>query len=236
MPVKIPIFITLPALLLILLLISYFLTNIGSGKSNFENFFLGSQNIFEELAHIEDPLENLVGETPQNFNGSMAIFVKDLKTAKTYQVNADQKFSSASLYKLAVLYATYDTLKKNQIQKDEILSQSRSKLDQTLTNIQGQSPAPTNETIAYPVSEALRLMITISDNYSAILLSEKLGWKNIDALMEKEGFADIDLIENDTPTVTARAVGNLLEKIYRNAAVSPEASEEMKKLLFVQQI
>ena len=233
---KIPKFIALSVLLLILLFVSYVLSNIGSGKSSFENFFLGSQNLFKESTPQEDPVDQLLENSAKNFDGNYAIYIKNLKTGNLYEVNPDEKFSSASLYKLAVLYATYDALEKNRIQKDEILSQSRSKLDQTLTNIQGQSPAPTNETIAYPVSEALRLMITISDNYSAILLSERLGWANIDALMEKEGFADIDLIENDTPTVTARTVGDLLEKIYRKAAVSPEASEEMKKLLFAQQI
>lgn len=246
MPIKIPKIIALPVVLLILLLISYILTNIGSGKSSFENFFLGSQNLFGEMTNIEDPVEKLIEEAPQNFNGNMAIFVKDLKTAKTYQVNADQKFTSASLYKLAVMYKTYDSLAKNEISLDGILSGNSANLDKMLSGaqngqgqtlqIQSPNPSQTSQTIAYQVSEALRLMITISDNYSALILAERLGWQNIDQLMEDEGFLDIDLIDADQPTITARAVGALLEKIYRNQAVSSQSSEEMKKLLLDQKI
>jgi len=245
MPVKISKFIALPALLLILLFISYILVNIKSHKANFENFFLGSQNLFEELTRIKDPLENLVEETPQNFNGNMAIFVKDLKTAKTYQVNADQKFSSASLYKLAVMYKAYDSLAKNEINMDEILSGESTDLDRILSGVQDDTDLNSqqavssdnqNQTIAYSVSKALRLMITISDNYSALLLAQRLNWPEINNLMQKEGFGDIDLLNQDGPTVTARTIGALLEKIYRNQAVSPQSSEAMKQLLFDQQI
>lgn len=245
MPIKIPKIITLSVLLLILLLISYVLTNIGSGKPVFENFFLGSQNLFEEMAKREDPVEKLVEQAAQNFDGNYAIYIKNLKTGKSYEINPDEKFSSASLYKLAVMYKVYDSLAKNEISMDETVSGESTDLDRTLAGIQDdtdlgnqQTASSDNQsqTIAYQVSEALRLAITISDNYSALLLAQRLGWVNIDQLMEDEGFLDIDLIEADQPTVTARAIGGLLEKIYRNQAVSPQSSEDMKKLLFDQKI
>src|SRR3989304_2195335 len=218
---KIPKFITVPALLLILLFVSYVLSNIGSGKSSFENFFLGSQNLFKESTPQEDPVDQLLENSAKNFDGNYAIYIKNLKTGNLYKVNPDEKFTSASLYKLAVMYKAYDSLVKKEINMDETLSGNSTDLDRTLSGVQdntdlGNQQAASfdnqNQTIAYSVSEALRLMITISDNYSALLLAEKLGWQEIDQLMEKEGFLGIDLISSDHPTVTARALGDLLEK------------------------
>src|SRR3989344_4664410 len=112
---KIPKFITLPVLLLILILISYFLTNIGSGKSSFDNFFLGSQNLFKESIPQEDPVDQLLQNSAKNFDGNWAIHIKNLKTGNLYKVNPDEQFTSASLYKLAVMYKAYDSLVKKEI-------------------------------------------------------------------------------------------------------------------------
>ena len=75
---KIPKFITVPALLLILLFVSYVLSNIGSGKSSFENFFLGSQNLFKESTPQEDPVDQLLENSAKNFDGNWAIYIKNL--------------------------------------------------------------------------------------------------------------------------------------------------------------
>src|SRR3990167_5963281 len=242
---KIPKFITVPALLLILLFVSYVLSNIGSGKTSFENFFLGSQNLFKESTPQEDPVDQLLENSAKNFDGNYAIYIKNLKTGNLSEVNPDEKFTSASLYKLAVMYKAYDSLAKNEIKMDEVLSGQSADLDKTLAGVQNDTEPKgqtqdnfetTSQTIAYSINEALRLMITISDNYAALLLAQKLGWQNIDQLMEKEGFLGIDLIGPDDPTVTARALGNLLEKIYRNQAVNPQSSSEMEQLLFDQKI
>jgi len=173
-----------------------------------DNFYSGAQNRIEEKATPlpqPDPIEKLVAGTTANFSGEAAIYIKDLKEGKSWETDADQKFASASIYKLAVMWAVYDAIEKNQLSYES-------------------------------VAEALRLMITISDNNSAILLAEKLDWRSIDKLMEEEGLGQIELAGPDSPSATARSVGDLLERIYRGSAVSQQASEEMEKLLFAQQV
>ena len=232
-------------ILLLLILISFVLTNLGRQKTDSENFFLGSQNLFKESTPQEDPVDQLLENSAKNFDGNWAIYIKNLKTGNLYKVNPDEKFTSASLYKLAVMYKAYDSLVKKEINMDETLSGNSTDLDRTLSGVQdnmdlgNQQTASfdnQNQTIAYSINEALRLMITISDNYSALLLAQKLGWQEIDQSMEKEGFFGIDLISPDHPTATARAVGELLEKIYRNQAVNPQSSSDMEQLLFDQKI
>ena len=237
--IKIPKALKISLILLLLILISFILTNLGGQKTDSENFFLGSRNLFEQVTLQEDPVDDIIKVAPLDFNGQLAIFIKNLKTGKTYEISADQKYTSASLYKLAVMWATFEAIEKGTLKKESILSANKIVLDKTLEGAKNEERKPSTgndqEIISYNVQEALRLMITISDNYSAILLSEKLGWRNIDDLMEKEGLGDFDLVSSNLQT-SARSVGALFERIYANSAVNSQASQEMKTLLYNQQI
>ena len=238
MLIRFPKSLKIPLILLSLLLVGFALTNIGKQTPK-EQFFIGSKNLYLPKLQKDPQIDSLIKNSLSNLAGRYAIYIKDLKTQKTYQHNADEIFSSASIYKLAVMYKAYDAIDKNQLSKEEILSAEKVTLDKTLLGIQNETRNVNQENqvqVAYNVGEALRLMITISDNYSAILLAQRLGWQNIDQLMEKEGFGQIDLINADAPSVSAKAVGDLLEKIYLGKAVSPMASQEMKTLLFAQQV
>src|SRR3972149_6486621 len=112
---KIPKFITVPALLLILLFVSYVLTNIGSGKSSFENFFLGSQNLLKESMPQEDPVDQLLQNSAKNFDVNWAIYIKNLTTGKTYVFNPDQKLTPAGPLLCPPTGAPEGSLAKNEI-------------------------------------------------------------------------------------------------------------------------
>lgn len=227
-----------------LILITTFFSKNSKGKP--ENFFLGAKNVIEAI--IDDKNSNLVffQKKTKDLNSDFAIYIKDLKTQKIYEYNSSKTFPAASLYKIPVMYTTYNKMKKGQMQKTDELSKPQKELDEILSTSKNidqtdaASPSPTTseeETIiSYPVSEALRLMVTISDNYAAILLAENLGWSNIDSYMAGEGFSDIDLISEDSPFLNAETIGRLLEKIYSHQAVSYKASEEMLDLLAAQRI
>ncbi len=204
-----------------------------------EPFFFGGKNSLLPSLKKRAAITPLAQSLVEKYPGRYGIFIKDLKTQEVYGINQDEKFPAASLYKLAVMYKAYEAIEQKQISKDDLLSQDKFTLDRVLEGIQDErlkEEESESEIVSHTVENALRLMITISDNYSAILLAEKLGWQNIDALMEKEGFQAIDLVEEDAPTVTARAAAELFERIYSNKAVDTKASEEMKKLLFAQKI
>jgi beta-lactamase class A len=157
-------------------------------------------------------VQNLLDTQVQNQSPTYAIFIKNLKTGSSYQINQDLKIPSASLYKLAVMYTAYDLLQKGQIQKDQEIADG-------LT-----------------VESALELMITVSDNNSALKLAEKIGWTNINSFIKNQGINGFNLLVKDYPQTTAKAVADLLERIYTKTAVSQIASEEMLNLLLKQQI
>ena len=203
--------------------------------------FFGAKNLFPKKQIDNTKVEAIFKNEIPNLPGRWAIIVKDLKIGKIYSFNDQEVFPAASLYKLAVMWTAFDAIEKGILKKDEILSEDQITLDKLIAGNENfssdnQTSATQKVVVSYTVENAIQAMITISDNYSALLLAQYLGWKNINDLMKSEGIGPIDLINEDAPTITASAAFTLLERIYRNTAVSPQASEEMKKILYAQQI
>lgn len=200
-------------------------------------FFLESKNRPPIQSKPQNKIYQITNPELTNLPGRWAIAVKNLKSNETYLLAADQKFPAASVYKLAVMWATYEALGKDELTPQEVLSADKITLDKIVEGREDKvAPETSQEIVSLTVENALRAAITISDNYPAILLAERLGWENIDSLMKKEGLGGIDLISQDAPIVSAKAVMDLLERIYRGTAVSAHASGEMKTLLANQKI
>lgn len=157
-------------------------------------------------------IQQLLESSVINLPGKYGIVIKNLKKNHTYEINATDTFASASIYKLAVMYKVYDSLDKGALRKDFELASG-------LT-----------------VEKALDNMITISDNNSAILLAEKVGWTTTNTFLKDKGINGFNLTIQDYPETTADATAQILERIYTKTAVSKEASSEMILLLFRQKI
>ena len=169
----------------------------------------------ERAAKISEAIRS----TLENTQGNYSIYIKDLKDDQAFEYRSNEIFPSASIYKLAVMYKTFDALEKGEVEKDGALFLK-----------QDTNSPQTSRTVA----ETLRLMITISDNDSAILLAEKFGWANIEKFLIDVGIENFKLAvqTESTPQSTAQ----ILERIYLGQAVSKQASSEMKKLLLSQTV
>lgn len=183
------------------------------------NYFLSSKNNEPSPKTIQQTLgtktnskaeQIFQNEIPQ-LDGHWAVIAKNLNSGKTYQYHQTDIFPAASIYKLAVMWTAY------QAQENGTL-----KFDETIGN--------------WTVKDALNLMITVSDNDSAIAIAEKLGWDKIEAQMHKEGFLSFDLTSEDSPKVDAQDIAELLERINSDTAVGFDASNQMQNLLLAQQI
>lgn len=146
-----------------------------------------------------------------NLKGDYALIIKDLTSSVSYTKNEQTEFTSASIYKLAIMYKIYELSQKSQLQLQSEVAPGLS------------------------TQKALEKMITVSDNDSALILASVAGWKNTQTTLESAGIVGFKLSQ-ETPTTTAKATSDLLEHIYQNQAVSAQASKEMKQLLVAQQI
>lgn len=186
----------------------------------------------------ESQIETITSKGLDNQEGKYAVYIKNLKTNEDYKFNADDRFDSASLYKLWVMAVVYQEIKDGNLKEDDVISASISSLDDVLSVV---SPTPTPEGFIEPsvtgepekismtVGEALEKMITVSDNYAAILLSSKIGNKKIASFIKVLGLTNSNY--KQPPQTTAYDIGLYFEKLYSGEIVDKEYSDKMINLL-----
>lgn len=179
------------------------------------------------LDKFKSDVEALVAKYQSQGLQTVSLVIKDQATQLSVQVNADMVFPSASLYKLFVLWKLQEDIEAGLITDDtEItlvdydtevgsnahprtgLSQPHEDPDPTPT------PAPTPSPPAtISVSDARRLMITLSDNSAAWSLANVLGWNRIDAMLNANHFSASHTSQHN-PTTSASEITRFFEGIY----------------------
>ena len=162
-----------------------------------------------EVAHNQS-LEEIVNSAIGGQSGTWGIYIKHLGSGDGVAINADTQMNVASLYKLQVLYAAYADERAGQLSLDETLPEG------------------------WTVSDALRAMITVSDQDATFALLRRIGTDRVNAMMSELGLGQSYV--TDWGYSTARETGMLLEMIASGQAVDEAASRDMLALLFDQQI
>jgi len=195
------------------------------------------------ISPILDIVEKVkVSELPKIFDkhfldeeDNFAVLIKNLETGESFSHNKDKEFSSASLYKLWVLAVAKDQIERGDLLEDQLLSAEKEKLDERLsvntpTPIpEGFIPEEKKELIGINVKNAIVKMITISDNYSALLLSDIVGLKNINGFLKDFDFDDSSY--DSPPTTTANDIAEYLELLYMGELVNSKISNDILSLL-----
>jgi len=182
----------------------------------------------------------LLGEVIQSSlsgtHGEYGILVQNLKTNEFYTSNEHTEFYSASLYKLWVMLTVFEQINLGILSKDTILSQDVAVLNKKF-NIGSESAELTEGTIKISIEEALKKMIVISDNYSALLLTEKVKLTTIDSVLKKNGLFESELGKKDKPpTTTPYDMGLFFEKLYSGQLADKKTTDEMIGLLKAQRL
>ena len=167
-----------------------------------------------------------------------SVVIKNFKTGEEFRFNDSKQFNSASLYKLWVLAVALQQVRDGKLVKDEVLSGDKNKLDLTLGFITptptGMDPSieivePEKVIISMKVDEAIEKMITKSDNYAALLLTQKLGYKNIDTFVNNYKFINSSF--GSPPKTNASDMALFFELLYKNQIIDENISNEMTEIL-----
>ena len=176
-------------------------------------------------------LKNAVSAALDGSHGSYGIFIKNLKTGESYTQNENQTFESGSLYKLWVMAVVYEQLKQGQLKDDQVLSQDAATLNKEF-DIDPGSAEQTSGTITYSVDDALTKMITISDNYAAMLLTEKVKLSSVAKFLQVYGFnRSLVGTNGQTPVTTASDIALFYQKLYSGELADPTYTQKMLDLL-----
>ena len=189
-----------------------------------------------------------IAEKVRAFHGEMGVYAKNLDTGEVIAVNADQRFPTASLIKVAVMAEVYRQIESGRVRLDQkvVLRDSEKAGDETI---------PLNmlhDGTELTVSDLLKFMIAYSDNTATNLLVGLVGTKNVDALLDsfgltktrlyrptfRDGHADVlpeEEKEYGLGSTTPREAATLMELIAQGKVVSRKACDAMIGLLATQQ-
>lgn len=181
-------------------------------------------------------LEQSVQTALEGTKGRYGVVIKNLKTDETYSFNQDQEFEPGSLYKLWVMVEVFRQIESEDLKEDQVLSQSIPTLNAKF----GISPDAAEQTegrVSFRVSEALNQMITISHNYAALILSEKVRLSSVARFLEQSGFEDSKVgIDGSDPVTTPSEMALFYQKLYQGELANPENTIKMLELLKRQQL
>lgn len=176
---------------------------------------------------LEEIVQNELGKA----TGTYAVYIKNLKTRERYYLDEQRKFDTASMYKLFVLATAFSQIQQGKFSESDVLSQDIAILNKKF-NIATESAELTEGTITLPVGVAMERMITISDNYSALLLSEKVRIANINSFLQENSLSGSKMGGVDTsPVTSAYDTGLFFEKLYKGELIDKNYSDKMLGLL-----
>jgi beta-lactamase class A len=182
------------------------------------------------MPFVPDPgLAAQVNQRIAGRSGRYGIAIKDLRTGRGVLIDSDGRYEAASLFKLSVMYEVFKQREAGALSFSEPLTLTQRHVDFDLGTLDRSAGS------SIGLGEAVERMVTISDNSSAILLTDRVGVGNITRDVERLGMMRTRLSTEDLST----SPGDMLtffETIARGESVSREASADMLYLLARQRV
>lgn len=214
------------------------------------HFFLkidkGSLITPEVKIETKKKLDKAVKSALEGTKGNYAVVIKSLENKDSYFLNEHEIFDAGSLYKLWVMAETFKQIQANTLTENEVLTEEIETLNNKF-DIDPDLAELKDGTISLSVLDALNQMITISHNYAALLLTEKIKLSTVDNFLAKNSFKESSVgVGGESPKTSASDIALFLEKLYKQSLVydekqvnefaSGENARKMLELLKKQQL
>jgi len=178
-----------------------------------------------------------ISRLADTYKGEVGIIIKDLKTGRVFERNADEKFVTASLIKVPIMAATCRAIQDGKLKLTSTIKirnyHRRGGSGDLKWARSGQS---------FQISDLLYHMITKSDNTAAAMLIDRLSYTFLNQCFQDLGLSvtridpvGMSLANRVNPGrenyTTPREMAMLLEKIYRHQVVNDMYSDLMIEIM-----
>jgi beta-lactamase class A len=185
------------------------------------------------FAQTDSKLTAKLKDAVKDFHGQVGIYVHNLKTGKTTEINADTLFPTASMIKVSIQCGVMDKIEKGELKYNQKLVYRDSLLyagEDLLGSFKDKDTVQ--------LSKVAMLMITMSDNTASLWLQKLVGSEYINNWLDQNGFK-VMRVNSRAPgreamrkiygwgVSTPREMCRLFTMIHEGKAVSPAASERM---------
>lgn len=206
-------------------------------------FSINQKNVYilsplaRSIEHTFNPqvatLQSVVEQSIADAKGTYAVAIKNLQTGESYYTNENMKFEAASLYKLWVMATAYQMLEKGSLSENEILHKDVTVLNKEF-GISSDSAELQDGNVEMSVKDALYQMITISHNYAALLLADRVKLSNVSKFLADNDFYESSL--GQPPLTTASDIELFFEKLKDGELAGPLYTKKMIDLLKEQKL
>ena len=194
------------------------------------------QLILKKRAAEWEQLRLILEREVAAFKGEAAIVVKDLDTGSEIAFNKYNKYPSASLVKIPIMFAAFSAAQEGRLKLDKAVAVKAASKTGGSGVLKNFTPGTT-----VTVKELIELMITGSDNTATNMLIDLLGFDYLNTYFTKIGLKSTNLsrkmmdfdhrkkgVENYS---TADDMSILLEKLYRNELFNEEITKQCMAFL-----
>ena len=187
---------------------------------------------------VDKKLQKQIAQTLQGFNGTIGVYVKNLKNNKTASINADTIFPTASMVKIPILIGIMDKINRGELEYHQVLKY-RDSLLYAGVDILGSF----KDTEKIELSKVMMLSLTMSDNTASLWLQSLAGkGTRINGILDSLGFKytrvnsrtpgrETNRLEYGWGQTTPREMATLLEMIFKGEIINKERSAQMLRLL-----
>ncbi len=175
-------------------------------------------------------------------SAAIGVYFKNMDNGETIEYNANRVFPAASVIKIPIMMEVFNQESQRLFHFDDILTVSKDTGGPKGSGILKHLKLP----VQLSIWNLCTLMIIISDNTASNKMIDLVGADHVNDFCESLGAsgivlrrhfigASIDDISRDN-TVTPKALGLILQKLYNKEIVSPRASEHMIEIMKKQQV
>jgi beta-lactamase class A len=193
-------------------------------------------SVQEEKVDENSKLGIVVKQALTGSEGTYSVVIKHLKTGESYSLNSHKVYDAGSLYKLWIMAEVFEQIKENKIKEDTELKTDVAELNKKFRIASDEAELKEGE-LDFTVGSALTQMITISHNYAALSLTEKIRLANVKKFLSDNSLQQSKVgTDGASPTTTASDIALFLEKLFKGELADPLSTEKMLDLLKAQKL
>lgn len=178
-----------------------------------------------------------IRQVDQQLDGVLGLAMKDLTSGEEFLIHGDEVMPQASSIKIAILANLYLQAQQGRIKLTDQYIVRKEDLVPGSDIMLGLTPSVTRLTLR----DLATIMVAVSDNSATNVLIDRVGFENVNAMLESLGLHSTRLRrkmmdlkaagEGRENVSTPREMMTLLETIYRGRLLNKEMKEDFLRVL-----
>jgi len=177
-------------------------------------------------------LAALIRTTLSGYDGTYSVVVRNLDDGRSASWNAEEVYTAASLFKLALLLEAYRQRDSGEIDFSEVLTLDEEYVEYNFGTLEALG---LEEGDQLTLADALKAMIIVSDTPTAVMVQDVVNPVRVDQTLRSLGINDMSVLTEELPT-TARDMALLMEAVAAGQGVTDESRRQMLGLLLQESI